>query len=261
MITTNPFAELSASVSPAFTKTYVVIMIILVVAGTIFDVLHKGSAKYFFENRREAGKRGTKKVGGAEMVGIAIRTAVVDVATTDELGGSHRRAAHLLTMYGFLAYVISTVVMVFGYPTTATVTPGIWPFLWHIGALMVCIGGYWFWFFLRVDVLSEGGSPFRVMRADLFVLSLLASATLALIWSAVQAGGAGWSEVVFWLWIIATTVLFGGVPWSKFAHMFFKPAAAFEKRVSDADGSRNKLPAPADKPESFGSARTLPRHY
>ena len=37
----------------------------------------------------------------------------------------------------------------------------------------------------------------------------------------------------FWLYIIATTVLFGSVPWSKFSHMFFKPAAAFEKRISE----------------------------
>jgi hypothetical protein len=67
--------------------------------------------------------------------------------------------------------------------------------------------------------------------------------------------------VFFGLYIIATTVLFGSVPWSKFAHMFFKPAAAFEKRVSYANESRSNLPAPADKPELFGSAREQPRHY
>jgi hypothetical protein len=43
--------------------------------------------------------------------------------------------------------------------------------------------------------------------------------------------------------------------------MFFKPAAALQKRVAEADGSRSNLPSPADKPEVFGSARTLPRHY
>jgi hypothetical protein len=31
--------------------------------------------------------------------------------------------------------------------------------------------------------------------------------------------------VLFWLYLLATAILFGGVPWSKFAHMFFKPAA------------------------------------
>jgi len=66
---------------------------------------------------------------------------------------------------------------------------------------------------------------------------------------------------LFGLYIFATTVLFGGVYWSKFAHMFFKPAAAFEKRVSHASGSRSNLPGPADKPETFGIAREQPRHY
>jgi hypothetical protein len=31
--------------------------------------------------------------------------------------------------------------------------------------------------------------------------------------------------------------------------------------VTYANGSRSNLPAPADKPEQFGSARELPRHY
>ncbi len=256
MITTNPFAELSASISPAFMRTYVVIMIILVVGGTLYDVLHKGSAKYFFDNWRNAKKKGTKQVGGGQMVSMAIQTAVVDVATSGEFCNPQRRVAHLLTMYGFVAYVISTAVMVFGYATTT-----LWPFLWHIGALMACIGGYWFWFFIRVDVAAEGHSPFRVMRADLFVLSLLASVTLALIWSALQSSGSGGAKVFFGLYILATTFLFGSVPWSKFAHMFFKPAAALEKRVSEANGSRSKLPAPADKPEIFTSVRREPRHY
>ena len=69
------------------------------------------------------------------------------------------------------------------------------------------------------------------------------------------------TTVFFILYIVATAALFGSVPWSKLAHMFFKPAAAFEKRVSEANGSRSKLPPPADKPEVFGSARRLPQNY
>ncbi len=69
------------------------------------------------------------------------------------------------------------------------------------------------------------------------------------------------TDVFLGLYLIATTVLFGSVPWSKFSHMFFKPAAAFEKRVSDANGSRSNLPEPADKPKLYGSTRELPRHY
>ena len=78
---------------------------------------------------------------------------------------------------------------------------------------------------------------------------------------------------------IPTTVLFGGVYWSKFAHMFFKPAAAFDKRIAEADGTNMNLPlltrddpaqrerhsmellrdAPMDM--GLGIKREAPRHY
>jgi len=195
------------------------------------------------------------------LASIAIKTGLVDFLASGEFCNARRRVAHLLTMYGFLIHFVTTAIMVFGYPTPATPTPGILPLLWWIGGLMVCLGGYWFWFSIRVDVAAEGNSPFRIVRADLFILSLLASVTLGLIWAFLQSQGGSGTSVFFGLYLIATTVLFGSVPWSKFAHMFFKPAAAFEKRVSYANETRSNLPAPADKPEAFGSAREQPRHY
>ena len=195
------------------------------------------------------------------MVSLAVQTAVVDGLMSGEFCNAWRRTAHLLTMYGFLAYVISTIVMVFGYSTPLTPSPAIWPLLWHIGGLLVCIGGYWFWFFIRVDVAAEGNSPFRMVRADLFIVSLVLSVTLGLIWSFVQAKGGSWSALLFGLYLVATTVLFGSVPWSKFSHMFYKPAAALQKRIAEADGSRSNLPAPADKPEVFGRTSRTTQHY
>jgi hypothetical protein len=267
MLATNPFAALSASISPAVMQGYVVLMIVLVAAGTLFDVVHKGSARYFFRNWK---KKGSKKVGGGALAAIAVQTAVVDVLASGEFCNARRRVAHLLGMYGFVLYVLATVVMVFDPSAGAP-----WAQLWWLGGLMVCLGGYWFWFFIRVDVAAEGNSPFRVVKADLFILSLLASATLGLVWAG-TGGGAG---VLFGLYILATTVLFAGVPWSKFAHMFFKPAAAFEKRVSEADGTHQNLPAlTRDDPEQqarhsmellrnapmdmgLGIKREAPRHY
>ncbi len=251
----NPFAELTVSLSPVVMQVYVLLMILAVAIGTVVDVVHKKSAQYFFENWRDTKKKASRKVGGAKIASLAVQTFLLDVLTSAELKdcSARRRVAHLLIMYGFLAYVIATIVMVFGYPTPATPTPAMWSLLWHIGALMVCVGGYWFWFFLRVDVLAEGNSPFRVVQADLFILSMLASATLGLLWSLSQGTGFGW--LCFGLWVIATTVLFVSIPWSKFAHMFFKPAAALQKRVAEADGSRSNLPAPTEKAETFGRAR------
>jgi len=266
MFTNNPFADLSAIVPPAAMQGYVVLMALLVAAGTLFDIVHKGSAKYFFANWRKSQGKGTP----VDVASIAVRTAIVDVLASGEFCNTHRRIAHLLGMYGFVIYVVATVVMVFNASAGA-----IWAQLWWLGGLMVCVGGYWFWFFIRVDVAAEGQSPLRVMRADLFILSMLASVTLGLIWAA-AGGGAG---VLFGLYIIANTVLFGGVPWSKFAHMFFKPAAAFEKRFSRANGTFENLPTlTRDDPEQrerhsmellkgapmdmgLGIKREPPRHY
>ncbi|MEO5695806.1 MAG: hypothetical protein ABIQ60_01575 [Burkholderiaceae bacterium] len=279
MFDSNPFAGISTSISPTLMQGYVVLMFVLVVAGTLFDVVHKGSARYFFETLRKTKSKGARSVDGGELASLAVKTTVVDVLASGEFCNPRRRLAHLLTMYGFVMYVVATAIMVFGYPTSAVATPALVTALWWIGALMVCVGGYWFWFFIRVDVAAEGSSPWRVMRADLFVLSLLASVTLGLLWGVLQATGSAGATVVFGLYILATTVLFAGVPWSKFAHMFFKPAAAFEKRVSKANGSAANLPTQTrDDPEQqqkhsmellrdapmnmgLGIKREAPRHY
>jgi len=243
MFMSNPFSELSASISPAVMQGYIILMVLLVIGGTILDMLHKKSAQYFFENSRKAQKNAKRTVSGGEKASLALKTFANEVLTSGEFRNTRRRLSHLLTMYGFILFVVTTVIMFFGYPTPATPTPAILPQLWHIGALMLCVGGYWFWFFIRVDVSAEGLPWFRFERADLFIVSLLATATFGLIWSYTQSQGIpGWSTLFFLLFITASTTLFGGVLWSKFAHMFFKPAAAFQKRVTRADGSREGLP-------------------
>ena len=261
MFTSNPFAALSSSIPPAIIQAYVVIMIVMVAGGTLFDIFHKKSALYFFRNWRNSKSKATRQVGGGEMVSLAVKTAIVEGLASGEFCSTRRRISHLLTMYGFLAYIISTVIMVFSYPTPATPAPAILTALWHGGALMVLAGGYWFWFFLRVDVAAEGNSPFRLMRADLFVVSLLVSLTTGLIWAYLQTtGSATWTNIFLALYILSTTVLFGSVPWSKFSHMFYKPAAALQKRVEEASGSSN-LPAPADSPKIFAAPHRQYRNY
>ncbi len=280
MLSVNPFAELSALIPPVAMQTYVVVIVLLVAGGTLFDVWHKKSAKYFFENFRNSKGEASKPVGGGEMISIAVQTAVVDVATSGEFCNPKRRISHLLTMYGFIIYAVTSAILVFAYPTPATAAPELLATLWHVGALMVCVGGYWFWFFIRVDVAAEGNSPFRFVRADLFVVSLVLSTTFALVWAFLQASDGGALTMLFLgLYLLATTVLFVSIPWSKFSHMFFKPAAAFEKRVSEANGSAENLPTQTrDDPEQqkrhsmqllldapmkmgLGIKREAPRHY
>ncbi len=271
MFGTNPFATVAQALPAGFMQWFLVVMIAAVVLGTVIDIVHKGSARYFFDSWRKSRGRG-REVGGGELVSIAVQTAAVDVLASGEFCNPRRRIAHLLTMYGFVVYVVATAILVFRDPAP---TSGLVALAWWIGALMVAVGGYWFWFFIRVDVAAEGNTALRVVRADLFILSLLASVTLALAWAA-TGGGPG---ALFWAYLLATTVLFGTVYWSKFAHMFFKPAAAFEKRVSRANGTAENLPKQTrDDPEQqkrhsmellrdapmdmgLGIKREAPRHY
>ena len=258
----NPFAALSASVPPAIMQIYVVVMALLVVAGTVFDIFHKQSATYFFDNWRDFSAKAKRRVSSAQMASLAVQTAVVDVMASGEFCNLRRRIAHLLTMYGFVIYLVTTIMMVFAYPTPATATPASVTALWYIGCLLVCAGGYWFWFFIRVDVVAEGHSPFRFVRADLFIVALTLSVTFALVWACIQAtGSTAWSTIFLALYLIATTVLFGSIPWSKFSHMFFKPAAALEKRVAAANGTMSNLPPPADAPRKYGGGLKHARHY
>jgi len=68
MFSTNPFAAFSAFIPPSVMQTYVVTMFVLVAVGTLYDVLHKRSARYFFENWRKSKEKGSEPVGGGQMV-------------------------------------------------------------------------------------------------------------------------------------------------------------------------------------------------
>jgi hypothetical protein len=94
-----------------------------------------------------------------------------------------------------------------------------------------------------VNVVHDGHSPWRLERADLFIVTLLGSLTSALLLA--MAGAAEDATAIKWaagLYVAFTTALCVSVPWSKFAHMFYKPVMAFQRRVEEADGSTD-LPA------------------
>ena len=266
MITTNPFSVLSETVPSTAMQSFVIVMGLLVLLGTLLDIIHKKNVKYFFENAKKAKKSAKKKLTTGEKATVVVKTIVSDIATTSELGVGKRRVAHLLGMYGTILFWVGSVIMIFCYVSPSSDTPVVWPIIWHAGAIMTVSGGFWFWFFLRVDVYSEAHPWYRIIKADLFVLALLASATFGLIWSFLQSLNLNnrWDDkLFFFLFVLSNIVLFGGVYWSKFAHMFYKPGAAIQKNLAEADGSRDNLPPPAEAPEKFGLGikREAPKHY
>jgi hypothetical protein len=266
ILSINPFSILAETVSPIFMQSFVIVMGILVFAGTLLDIIHKKNVKYFFENAKKAKLSATKTLSTGEKISVISKTIVSDIATTSELGAGKRRAAHLLGMYGTILFWFGSVIMIFCYATPSSDTPSIWPIIWHLGGVMTVLGGSWFWFFLRVDVYSEAHPWYRIIKADLFVLALVASSLFGLIWSYLQSLNLSdrWDDKVFLvLYIISNLVLFGGVYWSKFAHMFYKPGASIQKNLAEADGSRDNLPPPADAPKQYGLGidREKAKHY
>ncbi|MBE9564404.1 MAG: adenylyl-sulfate reductase [Proteobacteria bacterium] len=245
MMTSNPFSDLSELIPSFAMQAYVIAMFLLVIGGTILDMIHKKSAQYFFANAKKAEKGAKRTVSGGEKVSMVIATVANEVLTSAEFENPRRRISHLFTMYGFIIFVASTAWLIFGYTSADAVAPTLLNVAWHLGAASLCFGGYWFWFFIRVDVVSEGVKWYDLRMADTFILSCLMMATFALLWSVTM--GAGVLNMLFLIaFILSSTVLFSTVMWSKFAHMFFKPAAAFQKRVTRADGSRENLPADFD---------------
>jgi hypothetical protein len=246
MFATNPFSLVSDVLPPLAMQVYIVLMVLAVVVGTLFDVVHKGSARFFALRREKSNAAAQRRLGGGETFSLALVT-IAEAAVSGEFCKWPRRISHLLMMYGFFLYLITTVVMIFCYPADAS-TPTVLPTLWTIGALMILVGGLWFFFFLRVNVAYDGDSPFHIGRADMFVGFLLLSIVFALVWHFVQTGyrNATASWILFGIYIFFTTLLFVSVPWSKFAHMFFKPAVAFQRRVEEANGSSD-LPSPSNE--------------
>ena len=246
MFTNNPFMAVADFLSPLTMQIYALLMIAAVLIGTLFDAYHKGSAKYFALRKAKSNAAAERQLEGGEKVSLAFQT-FAEAAVSGEFCKWPRRLSHLLMMYGFILYLVTTLIMVFGYLDGSS-TPTILPTLWTIGALMVPAGGLWFFFFLRVNVAYDGDSPFHLGRADLFIGSLLASIAFALIWHFMQTtyGHTTATRTLFGIYIFWTTFLFLTVPWSKFAHMFYKPVVALQRRVEEANGSSD-LPRPSSE--------------
>ena len=261
MFSLNPFVELSNFIPVLAMQSFVILMFVLVLGGTVYDMIKKQNATYFFRNWKKSKLGKVKEIAFNQMMLIIFKTITVDVFSAAEFCSFKRRLAHLLTFYGFIGYVITTVIMVFWYLPETSKTPEIIPIIWYLSALLISVGCYWFWFFIRVDVTAEGNTRFRLIQADIFVLSLAISSTLAIFWGATQISSPFYSNILLVLYLVANLILFGSIPWSKFAHMFYKPGASLQKRVAQADGSNRNLPEPADRPAIYGTVKRAPRNY
>ena len=248
---TTPIATLidSAAYTYADMQLYVIIMVALVISMTIADLIHKGSKTYFDNAAAKAeallaagdancsvgNEEGRlKKLSAGDKVGIIASTLAIDVATAGELTDPVRRLVHILTMYGFILFNAATAMIIFSEESTVILAR-----VWNMGAILLFIGSFWYWFSFKVDSVAEGVPWTSVtLRKDSFSLALMATSVTAIGWSITNGGTGIWFALV----ILSTVSLFGGVYWSKFSHMFFKPVAGYNKRIIKANGTNENLP-------------------
>ena len=115
MLSINPFADL-ATVIPAFLMQYFVIaMVLLIIVGTVLDMLHKKNVVYFFRNAQKAKKSAKNELSTGKKTAVILKTVAHDIATTSELGWGKRRLAHVLGMYGTILFWVGSVVLIFKY--------------------------------------------------------------------------------------------------------------------------------------------------
>ena len=166
MFNNNPFSNLAEIVSPLAMQGFVIAMILLVVLGTLIDIIHKKNVKYFFDNAKKAKKNAQVELSTAKRTSVILKTVAHDIATTAELGRGKRRVAHVMGMYGTIIFWACSAILIFSYSSVGIETPSSITTLWHAGAILTCLGGYWFWFFLRVDVLAEAHPWYRTIKAE-----------------------------------------------------------------------------------------------
>ena len=167
MMSINPFAVLAESIPSVLIQCFVIIMFSLVIIGTLVDIIHKKNVKYFFDNAKKAKKNAQIELSSAKRTSVILQTVAHDIATTAELGRGKRRVAHVMGMYGTIIFWACSAILIFSYSTTGIETPTSITILWHTGAILTCLGGYWFWFFLRVDVLAEAHPWYRIIKLSL----------------------------------------------------------------------------------------------
>ena len=255
MLATNPFAMLTAFVPAFVLQGYLVLMVIAVALGTLIDLMDGAKLRFFRRERERTRAMAQRRLGAAEAAAVAARTIAAEIATFGEFCNLQRRISHVLMFYGFVLYLVTTVVLVFAYPAEAS-PPSLLPALWNLGVVMTLAGGWWFFLLLRVNVVHDGRPRWRLVRADLFIVCLLASMTFALLFAVAAALGSQSATLALaGFYFLFTTLLFVTVPWSKFAHMFYKPVVAVQKRLDEAAGASD-LPEAATK----GGARCPPSH-
>ena len=77
MLQTNPFSILTEIITPLAMQSFLILMIILIVLGTVIQMIHHKNLTYFFNNAKKAKLAATKKLSIGEKTSIIAKTTVL----------------------------------------------------------------------------------------------------------------------------------------------------------------------------------------
>ena len=77
MFNTNPFSVLAETIPSIAMQGFILAMIILIVLGTVIQMVHHKNLTYFFNNAKKAKLSATKELGLGEKTSIIAKTTVV----------------------------------------------------------------------------------------------------------------------------------------------------------------------------------------
>jgi hypothetical protein len=225
-------------------QLYILASLLILLISMGYDLLHDRKLEFMMKQRRES--RAAKARGSiVSAIGKAI---LIDIASSSPLGkcSPGRRASHLLTLWGFLLLILSILISATGVAGNFVISSNN-PFMIAqlLGSLCLFAGVVWY-LPQRVNVKFEGNSILGFNYSDSFILNLLvtcisfiASYILSSLYFAIA------SAVLFYVYLVSITLMFGLTHWTKFPHSFYKAGLFIIDRIDRERGISN-LPEVAE---------------
>lgn len=244
--------DLGTVFTPLDFRLFVAIIVIGAVGGIAYDAIGRkkiAAYRYEIEWKRGYGRGNPTGESGAH---VFLRVLFGNILSSGEIAScndrhldSARRGAHILLFYGLILAVISMLGRAAFFPTlNAYPISNPWVLATEVGYAMFLAGGLSMLFF-RVNVRSEMNSMGHTIRADMFILSMVAASIMQFIlFAADWSGSTIAAHAALYIFIPVTAFPFLSMAWSKFPHIVYKPAFALRRELDEAMGYSH-LPSPS----------------
>ncbi|MEM3262118.1 MAG: hypothetical protein QXY52_05715 [Conexivisphaerales archaeon] len=210
-----------------YMQIFGIIMLLFVIIGMSYDFIGGKKLEYTLKDRKMRNSSGF-------YIGAALNAIFVDITTSAQFAkcSVQRRASHILMMWGFIISIVILFIEIYFIHFAAILSIyNPLQMILVIAWIMVIAGALWF-MPQRANVRVDGDPVYRLRRADIFVVNVIAYAILGIaLEAAVMSGSVILSEVLLTVFMCSITLLFALIPWTKFPHMFYKAGLIIQDKM------------------------------